>query len=950
MPRLLSQGGASVSIFMPATDFDSSSCRRELLKDAERLELAGAPLGEPAALSAYRDYLKLGVERCRSAHRAGASGLAVVQMHALVMDVLIEHLFSATTALWLAHHSKVETPVSLLALGGYGRGELSPLSDVDIMFVYPERVRAASFPEQQRFFNDKILYSLWDLGLKVGHSTRNIKEAIAEAREEVQSKNAMLESRFLAGDKRLAENFGKRYARYIHREDLSAYVTERLEDQRLRRKKFGGTVFVQEPDIKNGVGGLRDYQNIIWMVRLKLDSGNPEPLLNGDLLRPHEYAEFVRSYDFLLRVRSELHYLSTRPSDLLDIERQPQVASNLGYTETDLFARIERFMRDYYRAARTIYRYSNYLEQRLALDAVHSVTFAAVLESRRFFKRVNLDGFIIDRGQVSAASPFVFKEDPVRLIRLFRLRQQYGVKLDLELTRLVSENLHRIDEKIIHDPGANRAFRSILQARGEVADTLRAMHYTGVLARFLPEWQGLDCLVQHEYYHRYTADEHTLATIAVLDTIFRREDVELDGKYHDALEATELPALLYLVLLLHDIGKGRQIEGHAAVGAEMARPILDRLDLPLSLRDKILFLIEGHLEMARFWQHYDLDDPRTPQKFAEWIGDGEKLRYLYVLTSCDARGTAKDLWNGYKDTLHTQLFNATRAVLGESGVMEGRDGVISKDTILEMVPGLSEDEVEAHYNLLPERYFIYHNADEIALHLRMVNSLLRTIAEADSLGSLVPVVEWHEDLNLGLNVVHIVTWDRSGLFYKLAGAFSVAGLSIVSSKALTRADHITIDTFYVVDESGGIVRDKRARELFQSALESVLLHNRDLMVEIQTQAAKRRKPAYLQTGDRLRAPLPPGVDVYHELSLRRTIIEVQATDAIGLLYRISKAIFDHGFDITFARISTERNVAVDTFYIEPIHRGQESDTENLLALRESLTAIVEEISELEAGR
>jgi [protein-PII] uridylyltransferase len=920
---------------------------REFEKEARGRRLADLTLGEPETLAAYRDFLKDGMARCRAIHREGAGGLEVTALRTALMDTLIATLFTATERAWRSQQGSSWTPVCLLALGGYGRSELCPLSDVDIMFVYPEKSKSHDFEAQRRFFSDKILYPLWDLNLKVGHSTRNTREAIQEARVEVQSKNAMLECRHVVGDRKLSKQFQEKYERFIRKENLAEYVEERLIDQRKRREKAGGTVFVQEPDIKNGVGGLRDYQNILWMVRLNISRGDPIRLLNGELLQKDEYAEFVEAYDFLLRVRNELHFQVTRATDKLDLERQPLVALELGYREEDIFLRVERFMRDYYRAARTILRYSNYLEQRLALDAVNTISFAAVLQSRRYTKRMVSDGFIIEDGRISAQSPKVFEEDPGRLIRVFRMRQQHGAKHSLELARLITHSLHLIDEKLIDDPGANRAFRSILQARGEVADTLRTMHVSGVLGAFLPEWKALECLVQHEYYHRYTADEHTLTTIRVLDGIFRRDDPTLDGKYHEALEATELPALLYLVLLLHDIGKGQSIEGHAEIGARLAIPILERLGVAPSVREKIVFLIEGHLEMARFWQHFDLDDPRTIEKFARWVRDGETLRYLYVLTSCDARGTSEDLWNSYKDSLHTQLFQATCTYFGEQEREDGMSPMISKEAILDLLPGVSADEVEAHYSLLPERYFIYHDAREIALHLRMVNTLLRTIAEADSLGSLVPVVEWEEDVNMGLTVVHIVTWDRAGLFFKLAGAFAVAGMSIVSSKALTRADHITIDTFYVVDEAGGAVRDGKAKKLFHEALENTLLHGRDLMDEIRTQAAKRRKPSYLQTGERLRAPLPPGVDVYHELSLRRTIIEVQATDAIGLLYRIGRAIYDHGFDITFARISTERNVAVDTFYIEPINRARESDTENLLALRESLTEIVEEVSEAE---
>ncbi|MCD8483349.1 MAG: hypothetical protein LR015_12230 [Verrucomicrobia bacterium] len=347
--------------------------------------------------------------------------------------------------------------------------------------------------------------------------------------------------------------------------------------------------------------------------------------------------------------------------------------------------------------------------------------------------------------------------------------------------------------------------------------------------------------------------------------------------------------------------------------------------------------------MARFWQHYDIDDPRTVKTFSQLVGDTETLRYLYVLTFCDARGTKLDLWNSYKDTLHTQLFHACCRLLDDEHTKDPQVYMISKESIMEQVPNLSADEVEAHYNLLPERYFIYSSPEEIALHLRMVNRLLQTIAAADSLSLLVPVIEWQDDINLGMSVVHIVTWDRAGLFYKLAGAFSVAGLSIVSSKALTRSDHITIDTFYITEPNGGVVKDPKARQLFQRSVEDALLRNKDLMPEIIEQARKFKTPSWLKKEDQLKAPLPPSVDVYHELSLRRTIIEVQATDSIGLLYKLTKAIFDNGFDITFARISTERNVAVDTFYIEPINQKQNDDTSRLLSLRQALNSIVEEI-------
>lgn len=914
--------------------------------EAQRLGLADLSPDNAEVLPRYREFLEFGRDLARLNHREGAGGLAVCRILSCSMDVLIQELLTRVEARWMEKNGSINTPLALMGLGGYGRSELCPFSDIDLMFVYPDKKRAPDFDTQQAFFNDGILYLLWDLGLKVGHSTRTPKEAVAEAVVEVQSKNAMLESRLLAGDAGLAKRFRRAFSSHIRKEKLSTYIEERLEDQEARRRRYSNTVFLQEPDIKNGVGGLRDYQNIVWIIRLKLNREVSDPLRSEELIGDYEYAGFVGAYDFLLRVRNELHFSSTRATDLLNLEKQPYIAESLGWANEDIFERVEQFMRAYYKAAKTIYETSHFLEQRLFRDSQTKITFSAVVDSmRRGARPPRIDVFELGPTGLVADNPTVFRENPVRLIRVFRIRQQLRCKFSLELTKLVSEGLDLIDDGVRNSPEANKAFRAMLQTRGEVSDSLRAMHRTGVLGRFLPEWSELDCLVQHEYYHRYTADEHTLATIDQLDAIFRGDDTKVTQNYREAVVRTDLPGLLYLALLLHDIGKGRGIKGHAEVGAELATEILERLQVAKSVRARILFLIRGHLEMARFWQHYDIDEVRTIQKFADWVDDVEQLRYLYVLTFCDAKGTAVDLWNSYKDSLHTQLYRSTLDAMGETTRVHYE--MISKEKITPFVPGLSADEIEAHYNLLPERYFVYSSAEEVALHLRMVHQLLETIAESASLGSLEPVVEWREDVDLGLMVVHVVTWDRAGLFCKLAGAFGVAGLSIVSSRALTRGDHITIDTFYVCGSDGQIVRDPTVKSVFRKALSDVLLHNRDLLPAIELQAAKLKKSAYLRTEDRLRAPLPYGVDVYHELSLRRTIIELQATDQIGLLYRVARTIYEAGFDITFARIATERNVAVDTFYIEPIDRSKDSNTMDLLDLRRRLSEIVETASQNE---
>ncbi len=471
------------------------------------------------------------------------------------------------------------------------------------------------------------------------------------------------------------------------------------------------------------------------------------------------------------------------------------------------------------------------------------------------------------------------------------------------------------------------------------------MHELGVLGRYIPEFDALTCLVQHEFYHRYTADIHTLNAIRELDLIYTEAD-PIRLKYRTALHEIVDPALIYLTLLLHDLGKAEGIQKHSESGVRLAGPIMERLAVSQVGQELVSFVIKNHLAMARFWQKRDVDDPKTSESFAELVGDAERLRCLYVHTFCDSRGTSSDLWNSYKDTLHTSLYRNTleRLRLGSAidASYEEKRKMTQQELIARRIPGISDDEIAAHFSLLPDRYFIHTDGSEITLHIQMVNKLLKSITATDSVGSLRPVIDWKDDLNRSLTVVNVVTWDRAGLFYKLAGAFSVAGLNILGAKVISRTDHIAIDTFYVVEPGRGVVQNAAAQESFAKIIESSLVSNSDLYPEILAQAKKIAATRYLYSngGETLHSSFPPTVDVYHEISMQRTIVEVQARDQIGLLYRLAKAIFDFGFDITFARIGTERGVAIDTFYIESANHEAVEDTERLRGLRNALTEVI----------
>ena len=926
---------------MPIQD---NSLFRRLHQHAQKRLFFDPGVSRSKQLPAYKRYVELENVMLERMHRKGESGLKVCQARAAMIDVVVENLFLAALDLYTTEHGTLPCKMAILATGGYGRRELNPHSDIDLMFLYPLKAGGKAFKKFQEIVAEEILYPLWDLGLKVGHASRNVKEVIDECRKEVQSKNAILESRVICGSEPLYKSMRSHFEEFVKSENSKVYIQERLENELARHAKSGNTIYLQEPDIKNGVGGLRDYQNILWMTHIKYGFRSFRDLVKAKLMRDDEREAMIEAYDFLLRTRTELHMQNRRPTDKLDLEQQPTIAEYLNYPQEDIFGRVESFMKDYYTAARTIYQSSEILKERLALEAsTGRISFSEALRAHQNLTVRKVEGFQLHEKVLSAENPNVFQDDPVRLIRIFRLAQQFGAKLDSDLRFLITRSIPLIDHSIINSASAAKSFCSILRSSGEVYPILMQMHEMGVLGRYLPEFGELTCMVQHEYYHRYTADAHVLRTIRHLDRVFSKHDDEY-SRYGEELRKNDDPLLLYLILLLHDIGKAEGIKNHDVAGVRIAQPILNRFNIGREQQEQILFIIRTHLEMARFWQRFDLDDPKTAASFAEFIEDPQKLRFLYVHTYCDARGTAPTLWNSYKDAMHRTLYLRTLEQFEDDEVIEQkRKDLISMrhQQILEKkIDGISEEEIEAHFSLLPERYFINTDQEDIELHLRMVNKLLTQIQTAYSMGTLTPIIHWHDDIDLSMTVVNVVTWDRAGLFYKLAGALTLAGVNIVSTKAITRKDHISIDTFYIIDPSGGAVSDKKARTVFEKRLDEALIQEKELMPAIDEREAKIAEQR--NDKDMLPAPFPPSVDVYHELSLKQTIIEVQASDRIGLLYRISRLITKMSFDISFARIATERGVAMDTFYIKNEKSEEDTHTSALIELREGLDKIVKE--------
>ena len=906
---------------------------RRIRQHAELRLTFNAGQSDKQHLVQIKDFMRLEREMLLRYHQKGDSGLRLTRARSVIMDVLIQNLFEY--AMEIAEDIIGKTkPMCVMATGGYGRGELSPHSDLDIMFLYPKSSVGKSLELLKETMTREILYPLWDTGMKVGHASREIKEALIESQRDIRNKNSMLDARFLCGERKVAKKFTDRFRKFCRNTNPLQYLQELHKHQMQRRKEKGSTVFLQAPDVKNGVGGLRDYQGVLWMARVKFEVSGLEGLVKRKYLTEQEAKTLEEAYSFLLRVRNELHFKSKRPVDLLHLEKQPEVALGLGYEEEDIFRRVELFMGDYYSKARTINQLSVILEQRMLSStsgATSKISFSKVLKAYQAPPVQNIDGFELRDGELCVQNPEVFDEDPERLIRLFRHSQRLGAKLSPNLRSMVRNRLSLIDSTLINSSSANVTFRSIMQEIGNVSSTLCEMHELGVSGRFVPEFGRLTCKVQHDLYHRFTADIHVLHCITVLDEIFQGKN-ESAPHYLEALRKNEVPGLLYLILFLHDLGKDQGPKGHCERGVEIANHMMDRLGIADEMRDRILFVIRNHLEMVRYANKFDLDDPEVIDAFANFIEGEQRLRFLYVHTYCDANATAPDLWNDHKEELHSHLFTNTLAVL--EGKRALKDPNTLKDAYKSMVvDGVPKDEIMNHLEQVPIRYFAHTGREEVALHVEMVHRYGSNGSQSPN-----PVINWRNDLRRSLTIVDIVTKDRSSLFEKITGAFSVASLNILGARAVTRKDGLAIDVFYVEDEKSGVVNNPKTRDLCESSIQSFLAGESTPEKLISEKRKKTDRSRLFSNEEKLGQKIPPRVDVYRDVSLGRTIVEVRAADRVGLLHVISKTISRCGFSIKFARIATEQGIATDVFNIEPDNEKQAFTPAKFLDLREQLSS------------
>ena len=870
----------------------------------------------PARITAYKSALKEEAGVISSQQRnVPRPALTEGRERAESLDDFLIHLLDEAAAVV---NAGMKTPpvMIVVAIGGYGRMELNPLSDVDVTFIHGA---GAKFPPGYELIVREVWEIISGCEFTLGHSTRSLDETFTEANGEMQSKTAMLESRLLWGSKQLYDKFREQFEKRCIRGKEMAYLKARVKDQSERHGKYGETPYMQEPNIKNGCGGLRDFQNLLWMARVKYGVKTTAELVERKYLNEVEQTELEDAYEFIFRLRTELHTLTKRHTDVILTGHQLPLANRFGFQEThpDILRRTEAFMRTYYRHARNIFDLEELISERLALPTPEMEKPRGLFRFNPFRKRHTtekevFDGFIETNGRLCHENRQIFKADSSRMMRIFRRVQQRGLVMTAELKQLIRRRVKYVNTDFRQSKANAEVFAEILREKGQVGAILRLMHRVDFLGNYLPEFGSLTALVQHEFFHRYTADEHTLVCIEKLDGILDNEDPKFRG-YSGLFKNMEDSFLLYLALLLHDTGKAANVRSHSDVSAVNAQTVSVRLKLTGAQRQTLIFLVDCHDELAKTAQTQDLDDPATIEEFAVIVGTQPRLDALMLLTAADGLGVGDSkMWNDWKVSLMWNLYYQTTAFLTDAtAYREQRAG--QRKQLREEVERLLTGgdwalEIDAHFKSMPDRYFLSerHTAEVIAHHLRLFRRFLEERWNVDD-SIFEPILDWIPHENSGHTVFQVVTWDRSQLLARICGSISGAGLGILSADIFTREDGLVLDIFRISTTRFEAVTDKRDRERVEKYLRESLRDEAFDFLPLMKKALGRVGSSSLD--------FPTRIAVDADSHSQFTVVELTTPDRLGLLHDLLRAISDAHFEIGAARIATEKGAAVDTFYV-----------------------------------
>ena len=855
---------------------------------------------------------------------ATSDGSLNVGLNVILIDSLLKVIFknSYFHSLGNKHYQ-----FTLIAVGGYGRGELSPHSDLDILFLLPNKLRKNDTKKIENVI-ELILYILWDLGYTVGHSTRTIDDCIEKSRSDLTISTSLLEKRFVAGNNDIYDLLNNKFKTFIDNTKTLDFVEAKLKESETRHKRFGESRYVVEPNVKDGKGGLRDLHTLIWILKFAYKVDTISKLINVGALTKEEAVPFAEAQRFLLSVRCHLHYRANREDDRLAMDAQLEIAKSMNFKNTITHKDVERFMKRYFLATKTVGNLTRIFCAAIETEFNKPLRMSFL----SFKKRENITPFRLEVGRLFSYEREILTENPINIIKLFYISHINNIDIHPKTLRQITSLRKLINLKVRQNVEANKMFLNILTSDKDPTRTLRLMNEANILGQFIPEFQKIVGLMQFDMYHSYTVDEHTIFTISNLHSL-------RSGKFSDFAPLTSSAILeiksyksLFVAMLLHDIAKGKKGD-HSENGSLIASKICPRLGLNKEETKMVEWLVLHHLLMSKTAFRYELGDPKVIKNFAKQVRSIDKLKSLLALTVADIRGVGPDVWNDWKGALIKELYIKTYDLLKPpqeiSKITEPLKS--SKELLIRYLnnKGVNDLDIKTYCSKFYNNYWGTFNLPSVVNHYEIFTSMENYSKKLE--------IYLSNDSKLKATELLVITPDHHGLFSQISGLVASSGYDIVSAKIITRSDGYALDTFFLQNKERKPISDINLRKKLIETITKGLEGN--FNIEKALNIKWKEIPARFRA---VKAPIRVIID--NKTSDQYTILDIKCKNAPGVLYKITKIITSLGLQINTANVSTYGDRVVDIFYLKNAFGSKVDDNTTIEKVKNS---ILEELKEID---
>ena len=871
----------------------AKNCSENLYKiDDFKTETNDLGLFKKELFSNLKNQLDEKIDLIKKIFLETSDGSLNVGLNSILIDSMLRVVFKK---IYYKIFNNTDYIFSIIAVGGYGRGELAPCSDLDLLFLLPNNLKINESKHAEEVIQF-ILYILWDLGYSVGHSTRTIDDCIEKSKLDLTISTALLEKRFIVGNEDVFSLLNDKFTFFIKNTKTLKFVEAKLVESELRHKRFGGSRYVVEPNVKDGKGGLRDLHTLIWISKFAYKVDSVSKLINMGALSKKEAASFAESQRFLLSVRCHLHYRAFREDDRLAMDAQLDLAKTMNFKNTITQKDVERFMKRYFLATKTVGSLT-----RIFCAAIETEFNKPLrLSFLSFKKKEDVYPFDIELGRLFVKNKEVLSENPVNIIKLFNISHNKNIDIHPKTLRYLTSLQRLINHEVRHDFDANKMFLDILTSDKDSTRTLRLMNESNILGKFIPEFQKIVGLMQFDMYHSYTVDEHTIFTISNLYSLKNGEFKNFAPLASKVILEISSKKCLFVAMLLHDIAKGRKGD-HSENGALIASVVCPRLGLSKEETKTVEWLILYHLLMSKTAFRYELGDARVIKSFVDKVKSVERLKLLLVLTVADIKGVGPEIWNDWKGSLITELYSKSFDMLQKDNVNELIKTPKKSFENFLVENGLTNSDAKQYCSYYYDNYWEIFKLSRIINHYEIFRNMYKDSKKFK--------VHLFDESKLKATELLVIAPDHHGLFSLISGLVSASGYDVVNAKIITRSDGYALDTFFIQNKNRQPIIEEHSKKKLLKVISQGLEGNFNV--------EKALNKRWEEIPARFRAiKAPTRVIIDNNMSDEYSILEIKCKNAPGVLYRITKVITSLGLQINTANVSTYGDRVVDIFYIK----------------------------------